>query len=76
MYTLMELSEQYGRLSQKLYKRMRMVRIETERTEDPTEAYLLRQREALLRDMWRETRDISRLLAHYYDGARQRPHAL
>jgi len=47
---------------------MRVIRAEAAREEDPSEAYLLRRQADMLREMWRETRDTSQLLAHYYDG--------
>ena len=69
MYTLKELSVQYGLLAQNLYKRRRTARNEAARAKEPGEAYLLKRREALLREMWREARDTSHLLAHYYDAS-------
>ena len=68
LYTLKQLSRQYSLQAQLLHARLRMVREEATRMEDPMEAYLLRRRVDILRAMWRDTRDTADLLAHYYDG--------
>ena len=67
-----ELSVQYGLQSKLLYKRMRAARDEAALAQDRDTAYLLRRRADMLRDMWRETRDTSYLLAHYYRRGRPR----
>ncbi len=69
MYSLSELAAQYGRQAEALHIQLRAARRDAARENDPASAYLLRRRVVMLTEMWRDTRDIGLLLAHYYDGA-------
>jgi hypothetical protein len=69
VYTLVELAGQYTALAEALRTSAQAARALALRETDPKAAYLRRRQTALLGEMFRDARDIGRLLAHYYDGS-------
>ncbi len=65
--TLMEMSKLYEAAAVPLRLRLRQLRLELSRTEDPEEIWHIKRRIADLTPMLTEMNELAELTAHYYD---------
>lgn len=64
---LLEISEAYAESAARLKERMQELRAWEKAEENPEEARRIRRRIEILAVIWRETRAVAVLTAHYYD---------
>ncbi|MCI8480478.1 MAG: hypothetical protein HFG08_06325 [Oscillibacter sp.] len=64
---LLEISIYYSESAARLRGRMQELRDMEKAEADPEQARRIRRRIEVLAGIWRETRDIAALTAHYYD---------
>ena len=65
--TLQEMSREYDASAKRISARLRELRGRLRQSDDPEECWQLRQRIAVLAEVLTQTKELSRLMAHYYE---------
>lgn len=65
--TLQEMSREYEVSAKLLSAKLRVLRTRLRQSSDPEECWQLRQRIAVLAEVLTQTKELSRLMAHYYE---------
>ena len=65
--TLQEMSREYDASAKLLSLRLRVLRAQLRQSTDPEECWRLRQRISVLSEVLTQTKELSRLMEHYYE---------
>ena len=65
--TLQEMSREYEASAKRISAKLRVLRARLRQSTDPAECWQLRQRIAVLAEVLTQTKELSRLMAHYYE---------